>query len=536
VNLLFGGITIMKNLIHYWLSKTAALTIAISIQTLSAHAHYNMDWIPEHLEAFESNAFEYSKNYYFPMKHNPQDGTLVQSKDLIHFFTPEQIEDKSYVSHKDFFQKSAIKHRKELDESGRAPILSNDLAARIVDGALITRIDDMDAYLAGQVETAPWSSDYWAIYKGVAAARYANPYFPRSTNWKENIDFILSTQAEVIASNMDDLSPSEKYDLIVGDKNFSLTKTMLNTGRQYADSSGNVEIWMGICHGWAAAAFAVARPSQRIEVPTPSGHTIRLYPDDLKALISLLWANGEFSQKFISGRCNIKNPKTDPKTGRVLPQECFDTNPGTWHEVVVNQVGVQQSSLVLDATFDYEVWNQPIHSYEYVYFNPKTKQTTKRWQDAIVERTSFNDPFDQWRDKKHGKYLIGVAMKLVYVAETKPTHEHVTDNPSNDRLLGVNYLYDLELDSARRILGGEWYHKAHPDFLWAPTKNINPSTGKPQYARALSGFEQHLRGSWNGQTTIPKTWTPVAIAAAQNGTPLANVIEALTAQAVIASH
>ena len=55
------------------------------------------------------------------------------------------------------------------------------------------------------------------------------------------------------------LSPSEKYDLLVGDKNFTLTKAMWNEGLGYYNRNGSVERWMGICHGWAIAAYMYPR-------------------------------------------------------------------------------------------------------------------------------------------------------------------------------------------------------------------------------------------------------------------------------------
>ena len=54
------------------------------------------------------------------------------------------------------------------------------------------------------------------------------------------------------------LSPAEKYDLLVGDANYGLTKQMWNAGKGYHDRYGSVESWMGYCHGWAPAAYAVA--------------------------------------------------------------------------------------------------------------------------------------------------------------------------------------------------------------------------------------------------------------------------------------
>ncbi|MBI2711993.1 MAG: hypothetical protein HYX41_03870 [Bdellovibrio sp.] len=110
-------------------------------------------------------------------------------------------------------------------------------------------------------------------------------------------------------------------------------------------------------------------------------------------------------------------------------------------------------------------------------------------------------------------------MRLVYVKETDPSHA-MTDSASQDNRVAVDYLYDLELDANYQIIGGEWYQRAHPDFLWLPA---------PQ-ARALTNYDVNLlrqNQSWNGSTPFPRTWSPSAAAASSSGVPLGLVVESL---------
>lgn len=109
--------------------------------------------------------------------------------------------------------------------------------------------------------------------------------------------YVFNYNDEMIAN----LSPSEKYDLLIGKDIFPLTKHMWNQGKQNHDRNGEVENWMDTCHGWATASF------------------------------------------------------------------------------------------VMDATLDYEVWNQPIISYQYKYFNPLTKQNVLKQEDAIIEIDQYTD-------------------------------------------------------------------------------------------------------------------------------------------------
>ncbi|MCB9565966.1 MAG: hypothetical protein H6710_01865 [Myxococcales bacterium] len=63
--------------------------------------------------------------------------------------------------------------------------------------------------------------------------------------------------------------------------------------------------------------------------------------------------------KFLSLRCDDKGdaPGTADKAA------CKDTNPGSFHVVIANLLGIQRRSLVEDRTYDYEVWNQPVRGF-----------------------------------------------------------------------------------------------------------------------------------------------------------------------------
>ncbi len=432
----------------------------------------------------------------------------------ISFFSREDIQNKDYIDAKNELRRLR----------GRAGIDAHDEAADLVDaGSKILRtLEAMEKkkLMKGEVEINPWSDHYWSLYQGQLAYRYADSGFPNSKNWKKNSDFILKTISEIHfpdASSVDSLSPAEKYDLLVGDANKTLTRKALAEGEQYYRSSGEVETWMGICHGWAAAAYSMDRPKNAVKVLAADGSTwIQFYPSDIKALASLLWAVSPGETKFIGSRCDDKNPKQNSE-GRVVDSGCFDTNPGTWHLSVVNQVGAAKRSMVMDATFDYEVWNHPIQSYSYEYFNPQTLKAVDSLEDAMVAMEDFSkDKFAKFRSED-AVAVVGVSMTVHYTVENEP-NTNKKDRERNDSLNSVTYQYDLELDSKGRIIGGEWYRNAHPDFLWTSTPK----------ARAVSPGDRMIRSkSWNGKEAMPRDWQEIAQRNSQGGSPLAAIVESL---------
>lgn len=398
---------------------------------------------------------------------------------------------------------------------GKAPPASNDLAQDLVDhpGTMVRTLEQMEknALMKGSVAEAPWSDDYWPIYKGGIASRYAHPKLPKGEDWFRFFEFSKN------ASAVEFLSPSEKYDLLVGDSNKNLTNNMWGEGRYYYDNSpGNkVETWMGYCHGWAAAAYMLDRPENAVTLHAPDGTAIPFYPSDIKALATVLWSNAAPYTRFIGGRCSDKNPQKDAN-GRIRSATCFDTNPSSWHLAIVNQIGVARRSFIMDATFDYEVWNQPVRSYQYSYFNPQTQRDEAQLSQALVRIDQFpGDRFRQYRSPR-ARYIVGIAMDVVYVVETQPTHQQ-RDSETNDATSRVRYLYDLELDSEFRIVGGEWYGNKHPDFLWTPAPD----------ARALSVADHYLAGDWDGTEPLPSAWSQAAARASRKGQPLARVVETL---------
>jgi hypothetical protein len=171
--------------------------------------------------------------------------------------------------------------------------------------------------------------------------------------------------------------------------------------------------------------------------------------------------------------------------------------------------------MVLDVTYDYEVWNQPIYAYEYRYYNPKTSSAQTTLAAATVAIDDFtNDKFRAFRSPT-AKFVVGVQVVVSYVVETSPT-QRTEDNPSYDAIQKATYYYELELDANKIIIGGEWYQNKHPDFLWTPGKT----------ARAQTRYETQATGTWKQAEAVPAAWRASAKAAASTqGAPLAAIVE-----------
>lgn len=495
------------------IKQSTFLTFAYFVCALlshEGHADQRSETIRKKLQDFQSNTADF-------MRKTPEK-TTDDGQSLVPRPISEGTSTYDLINREmDRLGKSTVRPF-DLRSNSPAPVSSQDNAANLVDQLKMKTLDSMDSaqLLSSQLQQHPWSSTYWPLANGVIAWRYSDPSFPDDFDWKKASDYLLDPHN---SCSVDELSPAEKYDLLVGDSSGSMMHAMLKEGQPYYDADGSVESWMGICHGWAPASYMEPRPRKAINLTAADGQSkIQFYPSDIKALSSLLWANGQFQNRFIGQRCNNPNPPTDAN-GRSTDPACNGENPGTWHLSVVNQIGSAQRSFVMDALHDTQIWNQPVYGYHYTYFNPQTSAPVDSLDQATIEITKFSsDKFKSYRSSKT-RFVVGIAMDLTYVSETTPSTSPI-DGPANDSLVTVHYLYDLELGSDKSIIGGEWYTNSHPGFLWTPTPD----------AQAISVGDEALSssdGNWDGSDAIPTSWSNAIRTSSEQGQPLAKIVNIL---------
>lgn len=386
---------------------------------------------------------------------------------------------------------------------------------------LVDKLQQMEnrGFLNVTVTPIPWSGSYWPFYKGMTGARYADPRFPDSRNWATNYQYIVAHPASLNSGDPDfinSLSPAEKYDLAVGDSDMTLTKFAWQAGRGALEKYGVVASWLGICHGWSGAAHMGAKyPNQPVTVTAPGGTEITFYPDDVQALQSMLWANAPLPTRMLGTRCYQTRP---PATGagRILSPSCFDIDPAAWHLAIINQLAVQRRSVVVDTTYDAEVWNFAVPKISYTYFNPQTLRQYDSVKPALVRiRDFWRDKFSSYR-APGAQYVVGIVMDVSYARAITPTVRLPTTPPD---LKTIRYMYDLEVDDDGNLVGGEWYNLAHPDFMWTFAAG----------AQATAPSEKPLlEETWSPTSEFPSEWLPAAHDASTKGIPLFSFIRALT--------
>jgi hypothetical protein len=343
----------------------------------------------------------------------------------------------------------------------------------------------------GQVDKNPWSGHYWPIKYGGMSVRYTDGEnntmyeYKKIYTWKESVNKYHQPEEHLKLFNGTDFqkyvnenySPSEKYDLLVGDYDYTLTNKLKDEGNLVEkNKDGDVPVWMGYCHGWTPASFIEKEPIKPVKIMATDNSTeITFLPDDIKALISLYYASEKIKTKFIGNLCKYKNKNLIPKdklTGLWEDYSCFGINPASFYLTFANQIGLRNKNLIFDPDTRGEVWNQPVIRYEGSYVHLLNKTEVSYIDAAIVDIASLDHVEDNMikfllSNKAEGcKYFLQVKFYVYYLFESMPVHKETINSDITDNTLFVKYDFVLELDRDKNVIGGEWLSNNHPIFIW----------------------------------------------------------------------
>ncbi|MBY0516302.1 MAG: hypothetical protein K2P81_05305 [Bacteriovoracaceae bacterium] len=411
---------------------------------------------------------------------------------------------------------------------------------------------DRQKLLEASSKVQPWGGYYWQLNQGQIANNWQDKSFLsfwQYLGWEGNVKNWKKRRVEMLPNVMDlseeeiaKLAPSEKYDLLVGDKTFDLTNRVWDFAERWGNSkkwgflssiqipegyrvpkaNSLMALWEGICHGWALAAGAYPRAEHTVTFTLPNGKKMPFYPDDIKALVSLMFANSIVQDNVIVEgiRCNDKNPKRDEfgrfidempkKEGEAVLPRCADVHPAVWHAAVVNLTGLQGRSFVAEIDANATINNHPFKGYKFEWFNPKSGRTDEL-SKSMIDLKDYKDPYKESRNPNAVK-LVGVDMKMFVVDWTLPK-DKVDNTPDDDKIKDKSFMYDLELDAQGNIVGGQWRAtRTAESFADSNSSNDRPPTiDQPDFFWVIpKNFMIHFQDlkleAWDGKGVVPKSW------------------------------
>jgi hypothetical protein len=313
----------------------------------------------------------------------------------------------------------------------------------------------------GRAKRLPWPGSYWPSYLDGINYRWAGPN-TRSPAEKYGLAFGKKGVEDAVSrhSGVDSLpTPAcrKTSDCRQGEA----------CARRRGESRGRCTApWVGICHAWAPAALFEREPQRPV---TYRG--VRFEINDLKALITMAYTEG-LSARLVSLRCDEDGDGADLHH----LSACRDTNPGTFHVVLANLLGLRRTAFIHDRVYDDEVWNFPVIAYRVARNDRISAAAANRLLGASGNRYRFND---------RAAELRRIRTEVSWVSAA-PSELDGALLPHIDQFTTTDiYEYILEIDGRGDIIGGEWLggsRTLHPDFLWIPVRK-RPVTvaGKIEY-------------------------------------------------------
>ena len=325
---------------------------------------------------------------------------------------------------------------------------------------------------SGEAEQIPWADDYWSYYRDSINYRWrgqsnlspAELYDVAFNGWTVP-DGYMDLQPQTGRVSNWDAEYYQQLGPLANDVHRRRGNLDATNGRDddgdgeidETDDYDGIETWWGICHAWAPAAVMEPEP---IHTVTHNGQEFT--PSDVKALMMI--AYDSTSAIMLGGRCNDKEVERD-ENGRATDDECQDVNAGAFHVVITNMLGRYHRAFDEDRTYDYQVWNQPIRSYEVTELN---NNLTAAQANQVLGISGDAYPYNA-----DARSFAEVRMNVRYITESSPSEEPTL--PIIDRYTRTDrYHYVLELDGSGNVIGGEWAGSSqsnHPDFLWLPTSH-----------------------------------------------------------------
>lgn len=432
-------------------------------------------------------------------------------------------------------QKGAIFERDETKVA--APLRADRIESFAFNGGKVKDVRVIyKKYMSAKLEgdKVPWSGPIWGSGEGNTNNRYESSEYRGAGNFNEKIFFTTKNTAQDAEGDaIDELSPNEKLDLIIGGD--AVHKRGWEYGLKILKKKNRFSGFSGMCHAWSFASLIWPRPKHPIKIRAADKNVIvTLYPADLMGIATTA-SNDYFTSnyKILGEACDLKQNSItrDSTTGRIMDPKCFDVNPRDLLLGVVNQIAIAKAPLTVDNEYNYSYWNWPVFGYKINWYNPnpdwdnpnpekpKIKMLTDNINEAVIYYKDFK-PIDKLYDIRKQKYkeqnrdfdaevkyVVGVVLDLNYVHQRTASHFKLSSlkDDSEGRHRRLRYRFDLEINEKFEVIGGEWQladnvmHPAardlngHPDYLAMPNK------GEKAFYRADHEFMKKVReGLYSG--------------------------------------
>ncbi|MFZ9596302.1 MAG: metal-dependent hydrolase [Bdellovibrionia bacterium] len=306
----------------------------------------------------------------------------------------------------------------------------------------------------------PWSSGFFPFWLGGASGRWQSfegmnffrTWFGSSPLSSVGAVELLhqarvqpgGTQAQAIHR----LSPTEKYDLAVGDYHLSATRAESRVrGHDLFRWYSDVPLWSGYCNGLSLASIYESEPKRPVQVINPDGYAVTFDPIDVKALLGVAYLNLEPANWDLGVRCNLDSLDSE---------DCRDLDPAALVIAITNLIGRAKTTFIIDQDPKSPVSNAPIRKALIRVMNPPYFTADRQPYFPV--------------DDLNIKWLMDVEIQLEVSRIPALPYGALTET--------LTYPATLGLDASMNLIGGRWENPVHhPDFAWGgQSRRTRPKT------------------------------------------------------------
>jgi hypothetical protein len=370
---------------------------------------------------------------------------------------------------------------------------ATDDPRQFLGNSFVTNINSLP--LAAECPKTPWSADYCAWRYGGISARFA----AQDTRWRsyaasvgaysQPSDYNTYHSTASFSTRVSNIySTAEKYDVLVGDTSFTMTRASKQFGLKFRNAQGDVDSWMGMCDGWSMASWRFDEPLHSIRTVAADGKTaITWWVDDIKNLASLFWRGATYNNRMVGTRSG-------------------PLNPASMFLIFANNVGLKRQNMNIEPIADNEIWNYPAKNYRASIQSKIALATARSSGNAILRQAAANAPAGTAN-------LVAVNMSVSYVQETT-----AAVNPAPRKIGSSVYSFVLHCSAAGDILGGVYTSSSKASYVWGSATDV-------------SGPFDGQVSAWTGSAAQLAAMTAVAQKSSASMMPLKNIILRLVALA-----
>lgn len=359
------------------------------------------------------------------------------------------------------------------------------------DGAkYITNLDELPktATLIDSALPNPVVSTHWLYKFGGISYRYQTNEIDYPILKKKDLDYI----------DIDLLSPSEKYDIAVGDYNFSLTRNQKALSIYLKDDET-----AGHCHGWAQFATWVNFRNKVITLTNPDGFEVKFYPQDRVAIrsyfesdymgntdLGILLAINQNKKNILNvplesildGFQNVeiqnrfRNLEKEQSSQEILKK--------TAHQFLQKYPNISNTKFYFTPYLGYKKLNQKMNAGAFhLTITNALSNKVKLIADVNSSNIVWNRPILQFQSRYEdvNKSKIKIQIQVTYLKEIEEPEKYLPNYINHT--VTFSYEYYLELDDKRNIIGGEWItpETERPEFIWTSSMASYQNWGKQKF-------------------------------------------------------